>query len=95
MVQFKLYYRRCWQAEGLVVHCSRCCFFTQSVMLITNFVAGGRDLYVLWDGSRNVAGWERLADVPGQYADLARGARRVAVTVAQWDGLAKEVLSRG
>lgn len=72
-------------------------FFHITVVLITNFTAGGRDLYVLWDGSRrvNVAGWERVSDVPGQYADLARSARRVAVTGAQWDGLAKEVLSRG
>ena len=32
-------------------------------MLITNFTAGGRDLYVLWDPGlgRNVAGWELMA----------------------------------
>lgn len=63
-------------------------------MLITNFVAGGRDLYVLWDGSRkvNVAGWRRMEEVPAEWVGLARSARRVAVTGAQYGKLC-EVLT--
>ena len=66
-------------------------------MLITNFTAGGRDLYVLWDPGlgRNVAGWERMAEVPAEWLGLARMARRVQVSGGQWDGLAEELLSRG
>ena len=71
--------------------------FLTILVLITNFTAGGRDLYVLWDPAcgRNVAGWYGLADVPGQYVDLARMARRVQVTGGQWDGLAREVVGVG
>ena len=64
-------------------------------MLITNFVAGGRDLYVLWDGSRkvNVAGWTGLAEVPAEWLGLARAARRVQVSGGQYGKLC-EVLAR-
>lgn len=56
-------------------------------MLITNFSATGRDLYVLFSHGENVAAWRSIDDVPQEHLALAQVARRVQVTSEQYGKL--------
>lgn len=60
-------------------------------MLITNFTAGlNQDLYLLWDGAKNVKAWKSIDDVPECHKIDAKCCRRVAITKPQYELLSKE-----
>lgn len=54
-------------------------------------VSGVKQAWLAWEGGKNVGGWERIEDVPQEYLEEARLAKRVMVTEEQWNGIKKEV----
>jgi hypothetical protein len=63
-------------------------------MLITNFTTGPDNLFVLWDGKKNLQAWHELSSVPGPYLDLARVARRVQVDTESHKKLSRKLVKK-